>query len=76
MIGTEDLHEIVLEPVYVLELIYHNVLEALLPLELDIRIVFEDIERELYKIVVVEREAFFLLVEIAVKDYLVRIRRG
>ena len=71
MIAAERLHELVLQPVDVLELIDHDVGQALLPFLPDVRILPEDIEAELDEVVIVEAEAFLLLVEVAVENDLV-----
>ena len=46
----------------------YDVFEPLLPLEPDVLVLLENIERELDEVVVVEAEALFLLIEIAVED--------
>ncbi len=58
--------------VNVLELVNHNVFEFFLPLSFDVFVVFENVQSEQDQVVVVEAEAFFLLVQIAVKDNVFR----
>ena len=68
MVPLQNLHELVLQAVDVLELVDHDVLEARLPLGSNLRVVLEDVERELDEVVVVEPEALLLLVEVAVEQ--------
>ena len=71
----EHLHQLVLQLVDILKLVDHDVFEPLLPFETDVRILLEDIEREFDQIVVVEAEALLLLIEIAVKNDVLRACR-
>lgn len=57
--AAKGFHEAVLKPVDVLELVDHNIFEALLPLAADLRLALEDVQRENDQVVVVEAEAFF-----------------
>ena len=70
MIAAEHLHQSILEPVNVLELVDHDVLQPLLPLEPDSLIFLEDMEGEFDQVVVVQPKALSLLVEVAVKDHI------
>ena len=72
MIAAQHLHQRVLRLVNVLKFVDHDVFQPLLPLEPDVRILLEDIEREFQQIVVVQPEAFLLLVEIAIENDVVR----
>ena len=75
MPAAEHVHEAVLRLVDVLELVDHDVLEALLPLLADVLVLGEDVQRELDEVVVVEAEALLLFVEVAVEeDVLLRLR--
>ena len=74
VVAAEHLHQLILQAVNVLKLVDHDVFQPLLPLEADLRILLKDVEGEFDQIVVVEREAFLLLVEIAVEDDLFRRR--
>ena len=71
MIRTEGFHHFILNHVYILKLINHYVFKPLLPFEADCFVCLEDIEHELEQIVIVQTEAFFLLVKVAVKNYVV-----
>ena len=62
VVPLQDLHELVLKAVDVLELVDHDVLEARLPLASNLRVVLEDVERELDEVVVVEPEALLLFI--------------
>ena len=57
-----------MELVDVLKLVDHDVLQPLLPLEFDVRVLLKDVQGELDQVVVVQTEALLLLVQIAVKD--------
>ena len=72
MVPAQHLHELVLERVDVLELVDHDVLQPTLPLLPQIRPLLENMEGEFDEVVVVQPEALFLLVEIAVKDHVLR----
>ena len=75
MPAAEHIHEAVLRLVDVLELVDHDVLEALLPLLADVLVLGEDVQRELDEVVVVEAEALLLFIEIAVEEnVLLRLR--
>ena len=73
--GAEDLHELILEQVDVLELVDHDVFQPLLPLQADLCIFLKDVEGEFDEVVVVQAEALFFLVEIAVENDILH-RRG
>ena len=75
MPAAEHLHQPVLQGIDVLELIDHDVFEALLPLQPDLLVDLEDVKREVDEVVVVEAEAFLLLVQIAVKQNVLHIDR-
>ena len=64
----ERLHELVLERVHVLELVDHHVLEALLPLAPHLGMLAEDEEGKENEVVVVEREALLLVVDVAAEE--------
>ena len=68
VIAAQHLHQLILQRVDILKLVDHDVFEPLLPLEPDVLVLLENIERELDEVVVVEAEALFLLIEIAVED--------
>ena len=72
----QHFHEQVLGLVDVLELVDHDVFEAFLPLALDVRLLRKDVQREEQEVVVVEAEALFLLVQVAVEDDVVLLRGG
>ena len=73
MIAAKHLHQLILQRVDVLKLVYHDVLQALLPLEFDALVLLKDVEGELDEVVVVQAEALLLLVEVAVKDDVLRL---
>ena len=68
MVAAQDLHQPVLKLINVLKLVDHDILQPLLPLEPDVRILFEYEKGELDEVVIVQAKALFLLVEIAVED--------
>ena len=68
VIAAQHLHQLILQRVNVLELVNHDVFQALLPFQADIRVFLEDVQGKLDEVVVVQAEALFLLVEIAVED--------
>ena len=72
VIAAQHLHQRVLRLIDVLKFVDHDVFQPLLPLEPDVRILLEDIEREFQQIVVVQPKAFLLLVEIAIENDVVR----
>ena len=72
MIAGKHLHELVLKPIDVLELVDHDVFEPFLPFETQVLAPTEDLEREYDQVVVVEAEAFLLLIEIAVEQDVIR----
>ena len=68
VVRDERLHELVLERVHVLELVDHHVLQALLPLAAHVGVLAEDQQRQEYEVVVVEREALLLVVDVAAEE--------
>ena len=72
MVAGQHLHELVLQTVDILELVHHEVLEPLLPLQPDVGVLFEQVQREHDEVVVVQAEALLLLVEVAVEDDVAR----
>ena len=75
VIAAEDLHQRILELVNVLELVDHDILQPLLPLQPDVRVLLEEEEGEFDQIVVIQAEALLLLIQITVEDDVLR-RRG
>ena len=71
MMTRKDLHELVLQSVDILELVDHDVLQAFLPLELDVGVSVEQVQCEHDEVVVIEPEALFLLVKITEEDDLI-----
>ena len=59
VIAAQHLHQLILQRVDILKLVDHDVFEPLLPLEPDVLVLLENIERELDEVVVVEAEALF-----------------
>lgn len=68
MVAAQHLHQLILDGIDILKLIDHDVLQPLLPLEPDFRILLKKIERKFEQIIVVQTEAFLLLIEIAVEN--------
>lgn len=68
VVTAQNLHQLVLKLVDILELVDHDVLQPLLPLQPDVLILLEDVKGELDQVVVVQAEALLLLVEVAVED--------
>lgn len=68
MVAGKHAHELVLQLVDVLELVNHDVFQALLPFQPDVRVLTEDVEHDDNKVVVVEGKALLLLIEIPVED--------
>ena len=68
MVTAQHLHQLILNGIDVLKLIDHDVLQPLLPLEPDLRILLKEVQGEFEQIVVVQSEAFLLLIEVSVKD--------
>ena len=68
MIAAQHPHEVVLNRVDVLKLVNHDVFKPLLPLEADVPVLLEEVEREFEQVVVVKAKALFLLAEVAVED--------
>ena len=75
MIVAQDSHQSVLKVIYILKLIDHDVFESFLPLEFYFLTALKYVEDELDKVIVVESEAFFLLVKVPVKQYVVHLFR-
>ena len=67
VISRQNLHQLMLKRIDILELINHNILKALLPLELNVFIPGKDIQGKLDKIVVIKSKALFLLIKISIK---------
>ena len=68
MEASKHAHKLVLQRVDVLELVDHDVFQALLPFQPNVRVLIEDVEHDGNKVVVVEGEALLLLVQISVED--------
>ena len=68
VILAQHLHQRVLRRVNVLKFVDHDVFQPLLPLEADILMRAEDVEREDDQVVIIQREALLFLIEIAVKN--------
>ena len=68
MIPAQDLHQLILKLVDVLELIDHDILQPLLPLEAYGRILIKDVKGEFDQVVIVQAKALLLLIEIPIED--------
>ena len=68
MPGAQRFHQLILEGVDVLEFIDHDVFQPLLPFLADVFPFFENMQRELDQVVVIQTEAFLFLVEVTEKD--------
>ena len=65
MVTAQNLHQLVLKLVDILELVDHDVLQPLLPLEPNVRMLLENIQGELDQVVIIQRKALLFLIEIA-----------
>ena len=74
MITAQYRHELILQVVYILKLVYHYVFQPLLPLEPYMGVFRKYVQSELYEVVVVEGKALLLLIEIAVEYYIPGLR--
>ena len=68
MPGTQSFHQFILQGVDVLEFVDHDVFQPLLPFQTDIFPFFENMQRELDQVIVIQAEAFLFLIEITEKD--------
>ena len=68
MILAKHLHQLILQVIYILEFIDHDICQALLPFLPDLLIFFKNMEREHDQIIVIQPKTFLLLIQIAVKD--------
>ena len=68
VIALQHLHELVLQRIDILKLVDHDVFQALLPFEADIRELLEHVEREHDQVVVIEPEALPFLVKIPIEN--------
>ena len=75
VVACEHFHQAILQLIDILELINHDVFEPPLPFLTDVRMLAEDVEREFQEVVVVETEAFLLLVEVTIKENVFFFRR-
>ena len=72
VIGAEHFHQPVLQQIDILEFIDHDVFQSLLPLQSDVFILLKNIKSKLDQVVIVQTEALFLLIQIAVEDAVLR----
>ena len=75
MVPLQRLHQLVLQAVDVLEFVDHDVFQALLPLEPDVFVLPEDVQRKDDEVVVVQSEALLRLVQVAVEDDVLYVLR-
>ena len=75
VITAQRQHELILQLVDVLKLVDHDVFQPLLPFAADVLVLLEDVKGELDQVVVIQTKALFLLVQIAVKNDVVRACR-
>ena len=68
VIVAQHLHQGVLRRVNVLKFVDHDVFQPLLPLEADILVRAENVEREDDQVVIIQRKALLFLIEITVED--------
>ena len=68
VILAQHLHQRVLRRVNVLKFVDHDVFQPLLPLEADILVRAENVEREDDQVVIIQRKALLFLIEITVED--------
>ena len=68
MVTAQNLHQLVLKLVDILELVDHDVLQPLLPLEPNVRMLLENIQGELDQVVIIQSETLLLLIQIAVEN--------
>ena len=68
MVPAETFHEIILQLIDVLKLVDHDIFQPFLPLQFHFLRPGEDEQRELDQIVIIQTEAFLLLVEVAIKN--------
>ena len=68
MILAQHLHQGILRRVDILKFVDHDVFQPLLPLEADILVHAENVEREDDQVVIIQRKALLFLIEITVED--------
>ena len=68
MPGAQRFHQFILQGVDVLELVDHDVFQPLLPFQTDVFPFFENMQRELDQVVVIQSKTFLFLIEITKKD--------
>ena len=66
--GAQRFHQLILEGVDVLEFVDHDVLQPLLPFQTDVFPFFENMQRELDQVVVIQSKTFLFLIEITEKN--------
>ena len=72
MIAAQNFHQLILQPVDILEFIDHDVFQALLPFQADLFVLSENIQGKFDQVIVVKGKVFLLLVQISVENDLVR----
>ena len=72
MVGAQHLHQAVLQIIDILILVDHDVFQPLLPLATDLVVNAEQMQHIIDQIIVVEAETFFLLIQIAPENDVVR----
>ena len=72
MVALQHVHEPILQRIDILKLIDHDVFQTLLPLQLDILVHIEDIQREHDEVVVIKPEALLLLIQVPIEDDVAR----
>ena len=73
MIGAQHFHQLILKRVDILEFVDHDIFQPLLPFQPDRLIPRKNIQRKFDQVVVIQRETFFLLIQIAVENDVVGV---
>ncbi len=68
VVAAEHLHQFILQAVNILEFINHDVFQPLLPFQPGSGTFLENVQGKFNQVIVVQPEAFLLLVQVAVKD--------
>ena len=75
VIAAQHFHQLILKRVDILEFVDHDIFQPLLPFQPDRLIPCKNIQRKFDQVVVIQRETFFLLIQIAVENDVVGVVR-
>ena len=75
VVSAQNAHQLVLRLVDILKFVDHNIFQSTLPLDADLLILLKNVQDKFDEIIVIQSEALFFLIEIAVENDILRFFR-